>query len=72
MQHTFHTKAFKDCIDSSYFPFHLNNILLDLTKHVTFVLQEVQEYFADYILNDRLGIIDNATLSLQIVSPVGQ
>ena len=31
-----------------------------ITKHVTIVLQEVQEFFADYILNDRLGIIDNA------------
>ena len=63
--------AFKDCIDSSYFAFHLNNILLYLTKHVTFVLQEVQEYFVDYILNDRLGIIDDAHIVFADSEPRG-
>jgi hypothetical protein len=31
-----------------------------IIKHVISVRQEVQEYFLDYMVNDNLGIIDNA------------
>jgi RNA-dependent RNA polymerase len=58
----FNNRLIKDGIAPSYFPSYLqpHHSIPSITKHVILVLQEVQEYFTDCIVNDNLGIIDNA------------